>query len=370
MADSTIRGLHFRYPGTIFALALTACTTQTPPAPQDDSPVKPARADAARKDSRSAPGSEPIVDTSGADSLPPADAIIGADTLDASRPGESHIQHVFIVIEENRDWDQIKDLPYFQELAQIGAHTEQYYNPRGIHPSAPNYVWMEAGANHGVTTDDDPPDSLIVGQPHLTKLLDAAGISWMSYQEDINPAICNITSKGNYAARHDPFLFFDDVVGDPASKKNAYCIAHHKPFSQFLPDLKAGTVARYNFITPNIQNDMHEDDLERGDAWLKANIDPIVNPLHPSHNPAIYADSVVFVTFDEGDDPSDGPMAMIAVSPFAKRGFNETPGTPIAYHYTHSSLLRTLQEIFRVDQTLLGDAANARSLASLFTVYP
>ena len=56
-------------------------------------------------------------------------------------------------------------------------------------------------------------------------------------------------------------------------------------------------------------------------------------------------------------------IGLIALSPDAKVGYaNEI-------HYTHSSLLRTLQELFGVTP-LLGDAANATDLSDLFTTFP
>jgi hypothetical protein len=62
--------------------------------------------------------------------------------------------------------------------------------------------------------------------------------------------------------------------------------------------------------------------------------------------------------FDESEN-GDGPIGMIAVSPFAKPGYSNT------IRYTHSSTLRTLEEIFGVTP-LLGDAQNASDLSDLF----
>jgi hypothetical protein len=200
-------------------------------------------------------------------------------------------------------------------------------------------------------------------------LLDAAGISWTSYQEDIAANTCPIASVNNYAAKHNPFVFFDDVSGNPPSASNQHCRDHHKPFFQFLPDLKAGTVARYNFITPNLLNDMHDGSPARGDTWLSTNIDPIINPASPNHNAAIYAHAALIVTWDEGAGGSDGPIGLIVVSPFAKVGFADTT-RPTPYYYTHSSLLLTLQKIFGVASTPLAAAASARDLSALFTTFP
>ena len=66
----------------------------------------------------------------------------------------------------------------------------------------------------------------------------------------------------------------------------------------------------------------------------------------------------MFIVWDEGS--TDGPIGLIALSPLAKgQGYSNRK------HYTHSSLLRTLQEIFRVEP-FLRDAANAQDLSDLF----
>ena len=64
--------------------------------------------------------------------------------VDAGPPG-SAIQNVFVVLEENHDWSSVSGLPYIKHLQQIGAHSEQYFNPPNLHPSEPNYIWLEAG---------------------------------------------------------------------------------------------------------------------------------------------------------------------------------------------------------------------------------
>jgi phosphatidylinositol-3-phosphatase len=67
----------------------------------------------------------------------------------------------------------------------------------------------------------------------------------------------------------------------------------------------------------------------------------------------------VFITWDEGAHGSDGPIGMIVVSPLAKVNYANS------LYYTHSSTLRTMQEIFGV-RPPLRDAANATDLSDLF----
>jgi hypothetical protein len=71
----------------------------------------------------------------------------------------------------------------------------------------------------------------------------------------------------------------------------------------------------------------------------------------------------IFITWDESEG-AEVPIGMIVLSPHAKGG-----GYSNAIHYTHSSTLRTMQEIFGV-KPFLGDAANATDLSDLFRTFP
>lgn len=277
------------------------------------------------------------------------------------------IQRVFLILMENHNWADVKDspsAPYINgTLLPAGARAEQYYNPPALHPSEPNYLWLEAGTNFGILDDNPPSANHQSTTAHLVTLLANAGISWTSYQEDISGTVCPLTASGLYAPKHDPMIFFDDVTNtnDPQS---ATCLAHVRPYSELATNLQNGTVARYNFITPNLCNDMHDscapvaDPIKQGDTWLSTAVPMIQSSVAYQNN------GVILVTWDEGEGGADGPIGMIVLSPLAKPG-----GYSNTVHYTHSSTLRSLQEIFGVTP-LLGDAANAADLADLFTVFP
>ena len=100
---------------------------------------------------------------------------------------------------------------------------------------------------------------------------------------------------------------------------------------------------------------MHECSVATGDAWLSTEVPKILGS-------AAYQHGVLFITFDESET-GDGPIALMALSPFAKPGYSSS------LSYTHSSTLRTLQEILGVTP-LLGDAANATDLSDLFAFPP
>ncbi len=288
-------------------------------------------------------------------------ALMGAAPVHAQATQPAQPTTVFLIVMENHNWSQIKDnpaAPYVNELLTEAAHAEAYTNPPGLHPSEPNYLWLEAGTNFGVVDDRSPAANHQASTAHLTTLLDAAAVSWKSYQEDISGDVCPLKGSGLYAPKHNPMLFFDDVTGgnDPNSP---YCIAHMRPYTELASDLASGNVARYNLIIPNLCDDMHNsigcaslDSIHNGDQWLAQAIPPILA------SSAYQAGGVLLITWDEGSR-GDGPIGMIVLSPHAKPGYANTVA------YTHSSTLRTLQEIFGVEP-LLGDAANATDLSDLF----
>jgi phospholipase C len=279
-----------------------------------------------------------------------------------------HIATVFIILMENHNWSQIKgsaSAPYINStLLPMASHAEQYYNPPNIHPSLPNYLWLEAGTNFGIRNDRRPAFNSQSTTAHLVTLLNRAGISWKSYQENITGTVCPLTNRYPYAVKHNPQVYFHDVTHDN-DRKSAYCIAHERPFTELATDLAHHAVARYNFITPNLCNDMHDscrptrDAIRQGDTWLSHAVPLIL------HSQAYRSGGALFITWDEGEgSSSDGPIGMIVLSPFARgHGYANT------IHYTHSSTLRTLEEIFGVSP-FLGDAAKANDLRDLFAKFP
>ncbi len=280
--------------------------------------------------------------------------------------GPGAIKTVWLVLMENHNFSSIvgsSSAPYINgTLLAKGAHATAYVNLPNIHPSEPNYLWLEAGDNFGITNDNAPSQNHQSTTSHLTTLLEQAGVSWKAYAEGIDGSTCPLTNSGLYAPKHLPFVFFDDVTANN-STSSARCIQHVRPFSELAGDLSSGAVAAYNFITPDLCDDMHNtlgctttDSVKNGDTWLSKNLPKIMASK-------AYADGgAIFVTWDESEG-GDFPIGMIVMSPLAK------PGYANSVHYTHSSTLRTMQTIFGVGPLLRG-AAKATDLGDLFTTFP
>jgi len=156
------------------------------------------------------------------------------------------LKTVFLILLENHSWSSIKGnskAPYLNGLLSTAAHAENYETPTANHPSEPNYIWLEAGSNLGVTDDNPPSSNHQSTTEHLVTQLTAKGISWRSYQESIDGKSCPLTDNGSYAVRHCPMLFFDDVTNNRDPKSQS-CIDHVRPVGELTTDLIANKVAR------------------------------------------------------------------------------------------------------------------------------
>ena len=271
----------------------------------------------------------------------------------------TNIQTVFFILMENVSWPDIvgsTNAPFLKNvLLPQSSYCDNMFIVPGSFGSLPQYLWLESGTNWGAATDSqDPAAHHFATTNHLVIQLQNAGISWKAYQESISGATCPTASSGLYAAYHNPFVYFDDIYLNPAN-----CANHIRPYPELAQDLTNNTVARYNFITPNLCDDMHGNAacpgnrILMGDTWLAAEIPKIMS------SPAYQNRGAIIITWDEGTANVPGPFGTIVLSQFAKGG-----GYRNTNQLDHTATFRTLQEIFGVP--FLYAAKNATSLADLF----
>jgi phosphatidylinositol-3-phosphatase len=287
------------------------------------------------------------------------------------QPGAHIIQHVFVIAMENHDANQIigkpANAPYINTaLVSNYAQATNFNDELPQSPSEPHYLWMEAGTNtfpphHTFTTDHDPSKSNSTDSTaHLvTQIRNATnGVTWMTYQEgqDAKTGSCPITSSRFYAAKHNPFVFFQDVSGNPPSKTNGYCSAHSKPLSSLEADLAVNNVASYVFITPDLCNDMHGaigcpkgNPIKVGDDWLRSHLPHLIDWVTKNAG-------VIFITWDEGEDTSKMPF--LAIGPGVKPKYSG------GVSYNHGSIVKSVEEIFNLP--VLASVSGNNDLLDLF----
>ncbi|HUJ59146.1 MAG TPA: alkaline phosphatase family protein [Kofleriaceae bacterium] len=269
---------------------------------------------------------------------------------------------VFTIVMENKNRSDIvgnHDAPFINQLIRDNVLASGYHDDY-VHPSEPNYLWMAAGENFGILDDDDPKSHPINSTSHIADQIEKAGLTWKSYQEGMGDP-CGLTSHGRYAAKHNPFVFFEDINGWDGTQFNPTqrCLANVVDYSQFDVDLAANQLPKYVFITPDLDDDMHDGSIAQGDQWLANEVPKILG------TDAFNKGGVIFLLWDEGSGtlaPGDDPP-FIAISPNAKAGYSST------VDFDTSAYLMTVEKILGVASLPCGEDPSAvQSMDDLFTV--
>jgi hypothetical protein len=267
--------------------------------------------------------------------------------------GQKSVQfgHVFLVVEENHNYSDVvasASMPYLNGLAnKYGLATNYFAN---AHPSIPDYFMLTTGKTLTLI-DALTPETFPVSDDNVVRELLAAGKTWKSYAEDLPSVGYTGGDTGKYQVRHNPLAYLTDVQNSSAQVQNLV------PFTQFAVDLPTANLPDYSFIVPNVCDDAHDCPLSTADAWLQANIDPIIQ------SPVFQKDGLLIIVFDEADTldftGGGGHVAAVIVSPLSKRGYKSDA------FYQHQSVLRLTLEGLGITK-LPGDAASAPAMWEFF----
>src|SRR3954463_16493031 len=194
------------------------------------------------------------------------------------------IKHVFVIWLENKNYSETfaqKDpkAPYLAKtLPSMGALLPEYY---GIgHESLDNYIAVVSGQGPNPQTQADcqfftdfqgstgGADGQAMGTgcvyptpvKTIANQLEDGGLRWKGYMEDMAAAggdqkTCvhpelnqhdgtqSAKPESQYAARHNPFVYFPSIIDGPSCKENDVDLSH------LVTDIsQAGTTAQYSFI--------------------------------------------------------------------------------------------------------------------------
>ncbi len=198
------------------------------------------------------------------------------------------------------------------------------------HPSLPNYLALTGGSTFGITSDCT---SCIAGGSNIVDQLESAGLSWKAYMGAMPSPCFTGANQGLYAKKHDPFLYYPDIA------RNLDRCMRVVPLTQLAPDMRAGPLPSFVWISPDLCQDTHDCPVATGDAFLSHLVPPLLDALGPG--------GVLFLTWDEGSTPAGccglahgGQVAAIVAGPLAR------PHATSAYAYDHYSLLRTIEDLF------------------------
>ena len=349
-----------------------------------------------------------------AGSVAPVAATAGTHS---ARPAASKtsfgIRHVFVIVLENEDYSATyvsNPNPYLGKvLKQQGTLLSDYY---GVgHQSNDNYLAMVSGQAPNPMTQDDCPDYVdfepspavfasngqAVGTGcvypsnvlTLPDQLAASHLTWHGYMEDMGntitrePAHCGAptssagtgmpdgtqtaTATDQYAARHNPFVYFHSLIDSGA------CHANVVPLYRLSHDLQSySTTPNFSFITPNLCDDGHDapckgKDAQGSTAGGLVSIDHFLSTWVPriESSAAFQKDGLLLIVTDEAAFQSDAsaccneqpgpdsPMPGVYGAGGGRTGAlaighcvagGRTDSTP----YNHYSLLRSMEDIFGI----------------------
>jgi hypothetical protein len=362
---------------------------------------------------------------------------LGDDRDDRDDRHDRRIRHVFVIVLENEGFDVTfgpnSKAPFLSKtLTAQGVLLRQYFGTG--HASLDNYIAMISGQAATPETRNDcfifadfnltgiTPDGQAMGSgcvypaaiKTLPDQLKAAGKSWRAYMGDMGndpqreSATCghaplnqvDITESAEapspavplgdqYAARHNPFVYFHSIIDSPDCNSNVVNL-------NLLPhDLATeSTTPNFVFITPNLCDDGHDGPCKTGQPGGLVSADLFLQKWVPMimASDAFRRDGLLIINFDEAGativpqpgggflvnfegafccNEQPGPnlapfpqsstianftlsfksyggdrTGAVLLSPFLKKG------TVSDIPFNHYSMLKTIEDIFDLDEHL------------------
>lgn len=255
--------------------------------------------------------------------------------------------HIFWVMEENKSYNDI-----------VGSSSAPYINdtliPKGslatddaaiTHPSVNNYLADMSGQTYANIDDSCTPSdaSCSTNAWNLFDGLEAAGKTWATYEESMPSACFTSYKSGEYVERHDPAPYFNQI------RDNASRCGQDKPYTNLATDLQStATTPNFSFVTPNVQDDMHNGTVSEADTWLENNLPTIFDsPAWKTQH------SLLILTEDENDGTAGNIVPLLFVSSDGSVPAGQKDGTA----YTQYDTLRTIEDSLGVTPGGPGDKA-------------
>ncbi|MEP6512633.1 MAG: alkaline phosphatase family protein [Parafilimonas sp.] len=245
--------------------------------------------------------------------------------------------HIVVLILENHAYNQIigsPQAPYINSLAK-DTSSANFTNSYGIeHPSQPNYLDLYSGSNQGVHNDNHPRNEPFATANLGRQLIDK-NKTYLTYSEDLPSVGFNGNTSGKYARKHNP------ATNWMGTDTNQMPSTTNQPYTAFPTDYTQLPTAC--FVVPNLNNDMHEGSISKGDTWVQNNMDAYIQ-WTKTHN------SLFILTFDEDDSRHANHITTIFTGEHVKAG-------GYLNKINHYNILRTIEDAYQLPYA--GNAATA-----------
>jgi len=225
-------------------------------------------------------------------------------------------------------------LNYYYYMASQFALSDRWFSPLSSE-SIPNRIaTMTGGTTQGLVHDPGSSEDnlgVLLTIPTIFSELDSAGVSWKIYYSTTQDQClatetdgdCGVTTPYpkfpattfTYFKYSENYIYGNPsqapctpptqnsgvAVGDP---NNNFCIDTDKvaPISQYFTDLQNGTLPSFAFIEPGYS---HNDEHPGSGQSIQLGQAQVANVVNSFMSSSSYADSIFFLSYDEGGGPYD-----------------------------------------------------------------
>jgi len=319
-------------------------------------------------------------------------AVISALALAAPASAQAATQSfskVMVVMLENQDYEDLignPSAPFINSVleAKHASATRFYANARNS-PTA--YYAISSGHTYqggdgGSWAGCLPPTvTCSTTDPSIYEQLTGSGKRWKVYSQG-QQVTCQTYNSGKYWTGHNPAIYYQRLGPNSyVSTGDGSCRLYDVPYTQLPADVTNGTVPEFTFLVPDNCSNMHDScapynsPIRQGDAWLQANLEGNATVTGGLINWAQTHDTLLVVTFDEGNGPQSyccpysdtgggGHIGTWVIGPTSKV---KSGGYKSSVGYNLFSLFKTMEANWGF--TPLGHAAdsNVADLSDFFT---
>ncbi len=283
-------------------------------------------------------------------------ALLSLVTLCSSQSTVPRAGHVILIIEENHQYSQVypSGMPWLVSQAQSnGGIATNFTSSIGSFESLGAYLWLSSGSTEAQFGCNGSSCSQPITDDNIFRELDMRGMTWKVYAQSL-PSVGYLgNGPAPYIKGHNGAVWYSSVINNPSDLQRVV------PFTEFQQDLAASNLPEYSIIIPDGLNDAHDGTLAQADAFLQANIAPLLSSSY--FEPG--GDGLLFFTFDEcgaGENSTCGAHIFSAlIGPLVKHGYLSSTA------YSQSDMLRTIEDVLNL-QPYFGAAAGAKDMSDFF----
>ncbi len=303
------------------------------------------------------------------------------------------VKYVVIVVMENEPLSEVYNCgtsacAFITGLANNNSFAKNYYV--NSCSSLQDYLVLTGGSNfsYPCSGSSGSCSPLQCGSlwpvryPNIVDRIEASGRTWKAYMEDYpgsgtgtnySSGGCFLDVNGEYVAKHDPFVYYGDIVNSTGRcsrivRANTSTTTSGPEIDDLLlKDLQSSsTASTFMWLTPNDCDNGHDScygstSVAEGNQYLSRLVPSILNtPLFKTQQAAL------FITWDEGvvtSSPTNYEVAAIWAGSAVKTHYCNCTTTK---YYSHASFTKTLETIWSL-QSLSQLDVTAPAMIEFFT---